>query len=79
MPVQATARSGSQGSGLALGNHLLNRPSESREYDWERERRLPSGISRSRVVPGYDSQDRGEASSNLGAMRTSTRYCGSSS
>jgi len=63
----------------ALGNHILNRPSESREYDWERERRLPGSISRSRLVPGYDSQDRGEGSSNLGAMRTSTGYGGSSS
>ncbi|KAG1839562.1 DUF1183-domain-containing protein [Suillus subalutaceus] len=63
----------------ALGNHFLNRPSESREYDWERERRLPSSISRSRLVPRYDNQDRGEASSNLGAMRTSTGYGSSSS
>jgi hypothetical protein len=63
----------------ALGNHILNRPSGSREYDWERERRLPGSISRSRLVPGYDSQDRGEGSSNLGAMRTSTGYGGSSS
>ncbi|KAG1876038.1 hypothetical protein C8R48DRAFT_745610 [Suillus tomentosus] len=61
----------------ALGNHLLNRPSGSREYDWERERRLQGSISRSRPVPGYDSQDR-EGSSGLGAMRTSTGYGGSS-
>lgn len=60
----------------ALGNHLLNRPSESREYDWERERRLPGSLSRSRPVA---SQDRGEGSSNLGAMRTSVGYGGSSS
>ncbi|KAG2149088.1 DUF1183-domain-containing protein [Suillus bovinus] len=62
----------------ALGNHLLNRPSGSQEYDWERERRLPNSISRSRPVPGYDDQGRGESSS-LGAMRTSTGYGGSSS
>ncbi|KAG0695598.1 DUF1183-domain-containing protein [Suillus ampliporus] len=64
----------------ALGNHLLNRdPSQPREYDWERERRSPFSSSRSRPVPGYDSQDRGEGPSNLGAMRTSTGYGGSSS
>ncbi|KAG1843562.1 hypothetical protein DFJ58DRAFT_747828 [Suillus subalutaceus] len=81
MPVQVTARSGSQGSGLvlllgALGNHLLNRPSESLEYDRERERRLPGSISRRRLVPGCD---RGEGSSDLDAMRTNTGYGGSSS
>ncbi|KAG1722270.1 DUF1183-domain-containing protein [Suillus lakei] len=91
-PYTKDAGSGSQSSGAqwqpgfwtgaalgALGNHLLNRPSQSQEYDWERERRLPGSISRSRPVPGYDSQDRGEGSSNLGAMRTSTGYGGSSS
>ncbi|KAG2131329.1 DUF1183-domain-containing protein [Suillus clintonianus] len=63
----------------ALGNHLINRgPSQAREYDWERERRVPLS-SRSRLVPGYDSQDRGEGSSGLGAMRTSAGYGGSSS
>ncbi|OAX35661.1 DUF1183-domain-containing protein [Rhizopogon vinicolor AM-OR11-026] len=64
----------------ALGNHLLNRsPSRPGEYDWERERRSPFGSSRARPVNSYDSQDRGEGPSNLGAMRTSTGYGGSSS
>jgi len=64
----------------AIGNHLLNRgPSQPGEYDWERERRSPFGTSRIRPVASYDSQDRGEGPSNLGAMRTSTGYGGSSS
>lgn len=61
-----------------LGNHLLNR-SQSRPveyYDWERERRFSP---RTRPPSSFDSQDRGEGSSNLGVMRTSTGYGGSSS
>lgn len=63
-----------------LGNHLLNRnASRSGDYDWERERRSPFSSPRIRPVSSYDSQDRGEGSSNLGAMRTSTGYGSSSS
>jgi len=62
----------------ALGNHLLNRrQSQPGEYDWERERRSPFSSSRIRPLSSYDSQNRGEGSSNLGAMRTSAGYGGS--
>jgi len=64
----------------ALGNHLLNRnASRAGDYDWERERRSPFSSSRIRPVSSYDSQDRVEGPSSLGAMRTSTGYGSSSS
>ncbi|KAJ7066704.1 hypothetical protein C8F01DRAFT_1347822 [Mycena amicta] len=68
-----------------LGAHLLNR--QNRAYDWERERRYrtpppppPSGggLFQRRSTPRqYSSEDRGEGSSNLGAMRQSTGFGGS--
>ncbi|KAF9223664.1 DUF1183-domain-containing protein [Gyrodon lividus] len=61
----------------ALGANLLNRSqSQPRAYDWERER--PSSTRR-RTASFYGDRDRGEGPSNLGSLRTSTGYGGSSS
>ncbi|KAJ7104084.1 hypothetical protein B0H15DRAFT_767091 [Mycena belliarum] len=74
-------------SGASLGGlmtYLLNnRGNDRRAYDWERERSYqpppPSGsmFGQRRSTVRY-SQDRGEGSSNLGAMRQSTGFGGSS-
>ncbi|KAJ7931587.1 DUF1183-domain-containing protein [Mycena leptocephala] len=73
-----------------LGTHCLiiideaRRATDSRAYDWERERafnRAPpaggSGIFGQRRSTARSSEDRGEGSSNLGAMRQSTGFGGS--
>ncbi|KAH7919507.1 hypothetical protein BV22DRAFT_856636 [Leucogyrophana mollusca] len=66
-----------------LGAHLLNRSrSQPRAaaYDWEEDRTPFRG--RTRPVSSFEDRgrdrDRGEGSSNLGAMRSSTGYGGSS-
>lgn len=75
------------GLGLGgLGAHLLNnrQNQNSRAYDWERERahRPPpttGGLFGQRsTARDYSQEDRGEGSSNLGAMRRSTGLGGSS-
>lgn len=69
-------------TGAALGgiaNHLWNRrQAEPRPapYDWERDRTGPSFFG-SRRAPAPARDDRGEGSSNLGAMRRSTGLGGS--
>lgn len=74
-----------------LGTHLFNNNrrgqgerQDSRAYDWERERafnRAPpaggSGIFGQRRSTARSSEDRGEGSSSLGAMRQSTGFGGS--
>lgn len=58
----------------ALGGNLLNRSqSASRAYDWERSE------SRFRPTRRRASFDRMEGTSNMGSLRTSTGYGGSSS
>ncbi|KAJ7475902.1 hypothetical protein FB451DRAFT_261752 [Mycena latifolia] len=65
-----------------LGAHLFNNRGNNRAYDWERERsyqRPPtSSMFGQRRSSARYSEDRGEGSSNLGAMRQSTGF-GSSS
>ncbi|KAF8239796.1 DUF1183-domain-containing protein [Tricholoma matsutake] len=68
-----------------LANHLLNRrQAEPRgptvaAYDWERDRIPGASFFRSRRAPPTTTyEDRGEGSSNLGAMRRSTGLGGSS-
>jgi len=64
----------------ALGANLLNRSqSQSRIYDWERERSAPGTTARHRPASVYGERDRGEGPSNLGSLRTGTGYGGSSS
>ncbi|CAK5269341.1 unnamed protein product [Mycena citricolor] len=64
-----------------LGAHLLNnRQGGQRTYDWERERyrhQSGSGGWFARDPPSRRPDDRGEGSSNLGAMRQSTGFGGS--
>ncbi|KAJ6531863.1 hypothetical protein B0H19DRAFT_1188957 [Mycena capillaripes] len=64
-----------------LGAHWFNGRQNSRAYDWERERsyRPPTtgGLFGQRST-ARSSEDRGEGSSNLGAMRRSTGLGGSS-
>ncbi|KAJ7761541.1 DUF1183-domain-containing protein [Mycena maculata] len=65
-----------------LGTHLLNNRQNTRAYDWERERsyRPPTTGSMfgQRRSSARHTEDRGEGSSNLGAMRQSTGFGGSS-
>ncbi|KAJ7158693.1 DUF1183-domain-containing protein [Mycena filopes] len=72
-----------------LGNHFFNNNNNRqnpRAYDWERERRdrayrPASGggmFGQGRSTARANSDDRGEGSSNLGAMRQSTGFGGSS-
>jgi len=65
-----------------LGTHFLNNRRNARAYDWERERSYQTppagsmfGQRRSAARPA---DDRGEGSSNLGSMRQSTGFGGSS-
>ncbi|KAF7309725.1 putative endoglucanase [Mycena indigotica] len=64
-----------------LGAHLFNNRQNNRAYDWERERMHPNAnrfqFQSRRSGPRYSSDDRGEGSSNLGAMRQSTGFGGS--
>jgi len=63
----------------AAGTYLMNRNNERRRspppqrarWDWER------SATTSRPSPRFDNSDRGEGSSNLGAMRSSTGFGGS--
>uniref|UniRef100_A0A8H7Y2W1 Store-operated calcium entry-associated regulatory factor n=1 Tax=Psilocybe cubensis TaxID=181762 RepID=A0A8H7Y2W1_PSICU len=64
-----------------LANHLWNRPrneqyARTTSYDWERRRAVPRssffGGGSTFRQPSYQSDDRGEGSSNLGSMRRST-------
>lgn len=68
-----------------LGAHLFNSMQRPRAYDWERDRilRAPPPVpeeyystsgwtSGQRRRSAFDSTDRGEGSSNLGSMRSST-------
>ncbi|KAJ7903428.1 hypothetical protein B0H14DRAFT_3122780 [Mycena olivaceomarginata] len=71
--------------GAQFFNNRQNQNQNSRAYDWERERsnrRSPptsGGLFGRRNTGRYsDTQDRGEGSSNLGAMRQSTGFGGSS-
>ncbi|KAJ7756511.1 hypothetical protein DFH07DRAFT_868302 [Mycena maculata] len=65
-----------------LGTHLFNNRQNTRAYDWERERsyRPPTTGSMfgQRRSSARHTEDRGEGSSNLGAMRQSTGFGGSS-
>ncbi|KAJ7170744.1 DUF1183-domain-containing protein [Mycena crocata] len=65
-----------------LGTHFFNNRQNSRAYDWERDRayRPPAAGSMfgQRRSSARYTEDRGEGSSNLGSMRQSTGFGGSS-
>ncbi|KAJ7455392.1 DUF1183-domain-containing protein [Mycena galericulata] len=65
-----------------LGAHFFNNRQNTRAYDWERERAYQppttGGMFGQRRSSARYTEDRGEGSSNLGSMRQSTGFGGSS-